>query len=131
MAWIKITAKTKMDSSRPTMRFYASGIACNALAVQMVGKKSTRCIILWDAENGRLGFVFFNSAMKDSFTFQTRKNIMGRFIACKKFIRESDILKLIGSEREFPLQQLDERIPGFEGTKIYSIKFNKQEEKKS
>lgn len=121
--WKQIISGVKMNNLEPMVSVSKSGVFFNASAVELVGKDSDYVVCFIDKERKlRLGFCFIKSWISGAYTFKLQANTHTRRIGLTNFLKQNDLMNKIDQHgRHFPLKEVQESIPDFEGSQLFAI----------
>lgn len=120
MAFRQIISSAKVDSLEPYVSVLASGVVFNPVAIDEIGKKNKRAVVFYDKETNKLAFTFVVGTISGSYSFSPIAESRNRRIGIGKFLKKNGILEKANG-KEFPLQLLEEIVPGFEGSTIFFV----------
>lgn len=121
--WKQIFSGTKMNNLEPMVSVSKSGVFFNLSAVDLVGSEQDYVICFID--NGsklRLGFCFIKTWMTGCYAFKVQGNSKTRRIGLTNFLKQNSLLEKLKSHgRYFPLKEVKDEIPDFEGSRLFAI----------
>lgn len=124
MSWRQIISGAKTEFPDPMVTVSASGLLFNSVAVQEIGTSYERVCLFTDVEKKyRLGFCFFKANLPGSFSFKKASNGHCRRISLARFLKQNGILEKARkcNKKHFPLREIKEEIPDFEGSQLFCI----------
>jgi len=120
MAFKQIISSAKVDSLEPCVTVLESGVIFNPASVDEIGKDNERAVVFYDKETNRLAFCFMKAKMSGSYSFAQIVKSRSRRVGIGRFLKRNEILQRANGT-EFPLQELKETVPDFEGSRVFAV----------
>lgn len=121
--WKQVISGAKMNNLEPLVSVSKSGLLFNVAAVNLVGKDQDYVVVFIDDERKlRLGFCFTKTWMSGAYNFKRQNNTSVRRVGLANFLKQNNLMDKIAQHgRYYPLKEVKEQIPDFEGSDLFCI----------